>query len=262
MRSRDGAIRELVMKDYSNPPTQKAYVDMTLRGLWDSERCLFDKYFGEAKDVKLKIIDVGCGCGRVTFQLAGMGHRVTGIDIAPGMIRNARAISKKLKRGNGKTNFIVADALNIPFEKEKFDGATFAFNGWDQIPGAGNRQKALKEVCRVLKPGSFFMFSSGCRGDLTTDFFLSMSYARSFKPEGQGTKSIAMDYGDVFVKKGKIPHIKEGQYIHIPSRRTIVRQVHSAGFEIEFSGWKDEMWPKDARLGFGNCMMFVCRKPK
>jgi ubiquinone/menaquinone biosynthesis C-methylase UbiE len=260
---RNDILKDLVLKDYSNDLTQRAYVEMTRKGLWLSERNLYKKYFARSfpNGKKMRIVDVGCGCGRVTIPLARMGHDSVGVDIAPGMIRHAKRLTAKMKISNGAVKFLVGDALRLPFKKGSFDGATFAFNGWNQIPGAENRQKALCEIHRVLRPGSFFIFSSGARGDLSIDFFLSMSYARSFLLE-EGSRRIPMEYGDVFVRNGKIPHIKEGQYIHIPSVRTIVRQIRKAGFEIEFSGWKDEMWPKDARLGFGNCMMFVCRKPK
>src|SRR5438128_571800 len=38
----------------------------------------------------LDALDAGCGTGFLSFELAGRGHRVTGVDFAPAMIAEAR----------------------------------------------------------------------------------------------------------------------------------------------------------------------------
>jgi 2-polyprenyl-3-methyl-5-hydroxy-6-metoxy-1,4-benzoquinol methylase len=37
------------------------------------------------------VLDVGCGTGSLSALLAAAGHRVTGVDLAPRMIEQARA---------------------------------------------------------------------------------------------------------------------------------------------------------------------------
>ena len=53
-------------------------------------RCrTFHQYFLATELRRASILDYGCGSGEITFPLLQAGHSVTGIDIAPGMIRNA-----------------------------------------------------------------------------------------------------------------------------------------------------------------------------
>jgi len=61
----------------------------------------------------LDALDVGCGTGFLSLLLAELGHRVTGIDMAPSMLAQARA--KSLARGL-TVNFVEADAEapNLP----------------------------------------------------------------------------------------------------------------------------------------------------
>ena len=61
----------------------------------------------------IDVLDVGCGTGFLSLLLAELGHRVTGIDMAPSMLAQARA--KAATRGLA-ANFIEADAEapNLP----------------------------------------------------------------------------------------------------------------------------------------------------
>ncbi|MEV5826837.1 class I SAM-dependent methyltransferase [Spirillospora sp. NPDC052242] len=43
----------------------------------------------------LRILDVGCGSGFLTFTLAALGHTVTGLDVSPGMLRVGRAEAER-----------------------------------------------------------------------------------------------------------------------------------------------------------------------
>ena len=42
-------------------------------------------------DSPAAVLDAGCGTGRVAIELAARGHRVTGVDLDPGMLETARA---------------------------------------------------------------------------------------------------------------------------------------------------------------------------
>lgn len=55
----------------------------------------------------MPILDIGCGTGRHAIELARRGYRVTGIDLSPSQIEQARA---KIVKGGLAPDFRVGDA--------------------------------------------------------------------------------------------------------------------------------------------------------
>lgn len=103
---------------------------------------------------KLKILDVGTGPGIMAFQLAELGHDVTGIDLADGMLREARA---NAGRYGLKVEFQKGDAENLPFPDASFDAVVSRWVLWT-LP---NPEKALREWQRVVRPGGKVVYIDG-----------------------------------------------------------------------------------------------------
>jgi SAM-dependent methyltransferase len=97
-------------------------------------------------------LDIGCGEGTNTRQVATRGARMTGVDIAPTFITHAKASEAADPRG---IDYHVADAALLPFEAESFDFATAFMSMMD----VADQQAALREAFRVVRPGGFFQFS-------------------------------------------------------------------------------------------------------
>jgi SAM-dependent methyltransferase len=100
----------------------------------------------------LRGLDVGCGEGSNTRELARLGARMHAIDIALTFVRHANATEESDPLG---IIFQVADALSLPFADSSFDFVT-AFMSMMDMPNQG---RALREVHRVLRPGGFHQFS-------------------------------------------------------------------------------------------------------
>jgi SAM-dependent methyltransferase len=64
------------------------------------------------------VLDVGCGTGSLSLLLAAAGHRVTGVDLAPRMVRLAQA---KLAEAGYTARFLVGDATVPPTDAARFD---------------------------------------------------------------------------------------------------------------------------------------------
>lgn len=99
-----------------------------------------------------RVLDLGCGRGRVAAHMAKYaGVRVTGLNIEPNSIAQARAFNKELGLEN---DFIVKDFndLPLPFENETFDG----FYNIQAFSLAKDHKALFREIFRVLKPGARF----------------------------------------------------------------------------------------------------------
>ena len=79
-------------------------------------------------DIKDKrVLEVGCGEGRLTWQYAAASKLTVGFDIDHDALRVARADAQE-KSGGNYTHFAEASASNIPFANETFDIAILAWS--------------------------------------------------------------------------------------------------------------------------------------
>lgn len=111
----------------------------------------FDKAF-ETINVKpgISILDIGCGYGNLTLQLAKKGYNVTGIDISEFIINEARL---KAAAANCNCTFEAHDFLS--FETgHKFDIITD--RGFLTVLMKQNKIEALAKVHHLLIPGGCF----------------------------------------------------------------------------------------------------------
>lgn len=97
----------------------------------------------------LELLDLPCGTGRLTQALSATGHRVTGVDISPMMLSQAR--QRLSADARDATRLIVGDAESLEFDDDSFDLA-ISLRLFGHLPPA-NRMKALKELARVSKIG-------------------------------------------------------------------------------------------------------------
>ena len=97
-------------------------------------------------------LDIGCGEGANTRQLARLGARMHAIDVAPTFIRHAQAEEDREPLG---ITYRVADGTALPFPDAAFDfGAAFM-----SMMDMSDQNRALREAARVLRPGGFLQFS-------------------------------------------------------------------------------------------------------
>src|SRR5690349_2478762 len=99
----------------------------------------------------MKILDIGCGPGTITADLAERvpDGQVTGVDHAPGILEQARATAA----GRGLTNvdFAVADVHALDYPDDTF----CVVHAHQVLQHVGDPVQALREMRRVTKPGGF-----------------------------------------------------------------------------------------------------------
>lgn len=104
-----------------------------------------------------RLLDAGCGPGRHGGHLAGLGHRVVGVDIDAVLVDAARA-------DHPGAVWLVADLVTLDLaahgEGEPFDGALLAGNVVDFVPGE-HRAEVVRRVAAHVRPDGFVLL--GCR---------------------------------------------------------------------------------------------------
>lgn len=124
------------------------------RAAWDRIMQLVDT--GRAP---LDALDVGCGTGFLSLELAARGHRVTGIDLAPTMLDLAR---RKAVDAGFDIRFAEGDAEQAPFPAESFDLVISRHVLWT-LP---HPEAALDDWIRVLRPGGRLVVIDGAQYDV------------------------------------------------------------------------------------------------
>jgi SAM-dependent methyltransferase len=91
-------------------------------------------------------LDVGTGTGAVALRAARAGARVTGVDLSPVMIEEARRLAGEQDVG---IRFEVGDAESLPYEDASFDVVASALG----VFLAPDHATAGRELARVCRPG-------------------------------------------------------------------------------------------------------------
>jgi arsenite methyltransferase len=107
-----------------------------------------------AIDPGMAVIDIGCGAGvdtLVAALMAGPGGKAVGVDITPEMVERANKNLRQVRLSNVSFHQTSAEKLN--FSPESFDVAIS--NGALNL--VVNKEQALAEIYRVLKPGGRLM---------------------------------------------------------------------------------------------------------
>ena len=81
-----------------------------------------------------RVVDLGCGIGRVSLALAAEAAAVTGIDVSAGMVGVAQARS-----GGARATFIQGDGLGLPMIADGAGDLLLAVDSWPFVVRAGRR---------------------------------------------------------------------------------------------------------------------------
>jgi len=96
------------------------------------------------------MLDIGCGTGRHSVQLASKAFDVTGIDISGNSILQAK------KKENDHLHFFVHD-MRLPFWINYFDYAFNFFTSFGYFKTRREHGNAIRTVAQSLKPGGIFV---------------------------------------------------------------------------------------------------------
>ena len=144
-----------------------------------------------------RTLEVGCGEGRVSRDLATRGHRMTAIDASSTLIRLAH-------EADPHSAYLRSDAAALPFVAESFDLVIF----YNSLMDVDDMDGSVREAARVLRHGGTLC---ACVTHPTTD----AGHFASRDPES--------------------PFLIEGSYLG--ERRWTDLEMERDGLRMNFKGW-------------------------
>jgi len=243
---------EELFQDYSDKYDRESFTAGTM-----GEVDFIEKESGFNKSGK--ILDIGCGTGRHSIELARRGYTVTGIDLSEAMITKARnmAAEKDLK-----IDFRIRDARNFNFN-QSFDLAIMICEGAFPLMETDEMNYLiLKNAHSSLKPGGKFIFTT--LNGLYPLFHSVKDFINSGSEQGEQTSGENFDlmtfrYYSVYETeddKGNKIVLKCNERYYVPSE--ISWLLKSAGFrESEIFGCKLGAFSRNDRLTTEDFEMLV-----
>lgn len=113
------------------------------------------------------VLDVACGPGIIACAFAEVAHHVTGIDLTPAMLEQARAL--QAERSLRNLTWIEGDVTALPFADNSFSIVVTRYTFHHFL----SPEAVLKEMARVCRPGGHVVVS-----DITPDAEKSAAYDR------------------------------------------------------------------------------------
>lgn len=146
------------------------------------------------------ILDVGCGPGRHSIELAKRGYSICGIDFVPRHIEAAKGMSNK-NNLMGYTQFTCGDIRDHIFENE-FDHAICFYDVIGSFASDIENRRIVENIFRHLKPGGTFI-ASIMNGELTAEKALHSACS-----DNLFEKLLALEPSNIMQQTGNIfdPH--------------------------------------------------------
>lgn len=209
-------------------------------------------------DKSLSILDIGCGTGRHSLELARRGYRVTGIDLSPAMIGRAKSLAESESL---TIKFFVRDARRFNFNAS-FDLAIMICEGAFPLMETDEMNYAIiKNAYSSLKPGGKFIFTT--LNGLFPLFHSVKDFVNSGTDKGKSSDNTfdLMTFRDhsVYETKddiGKKKVLKCDERYYVPSEITWL--LKSAGFrDSQIFGCKLGAFSRNDRLTTEDFEMLV-----
>jgi trans-aconitate methyltransferase len=125
-----------------------------------------------------RILDLGCGDGQLTVQLAAKGARMTGVDSSAAMVETAKSRGVDAEQGS---------AERLPFPAAEFD-AVFSNAALHWVR---RQDEMMAEVRRVLKHGGRFVAEMGGHGNIAA---IRVALMAVLERHGYGDREDGVNY--------------------------------------------------------------------
>jgi len=132
-------------RDAEDTPIALLRAEARHRNPWIADQIV--AAFGAARPVR--VLDLGCGAGFLSNDLAARGHDVTGLDVEHANIEVARAGDT-----TRAVRYVIGDACKLPFADSTFD----VVSAMDLLEHVETPERVIAEAARVLAPSGLLFF--------------------------------------------------------------------------------------------------------
>lgn len=157
-----------------------------------------------------KVLDVGCGTGRIIPIVSPLVEEYTGIDIKPDYIKTAKKLTKE--HDNVQIEKLDALELSKKFKENTFDKSICI---WNTIGCVKDDKLVIQEIAKVTKKEFFFSVIAKGTLELRKEYY----------------EKLNIDY-EIDKEKEEI-HSKEWCISKAYSREDILKLVEGTGFKIK-----------------------------
>lgn len=167
-----------------------------------------------------RLIDLGCGTGRLCTHFAAKGFDCVGVDLSAEMLAKARANAGAAGVACAWVEANLVDLAGVP--DASFDYAACLFSTLGMVRGPDHRAAVVRSARRVLKPGGRFVVHTHHR------YFRGLGWKRVFAQRWRTWVGSAAA-GDVTMPQayGGAPLT-----LHHFTRAELVGLLESAGFRV------------------------------
>ncbi len=146
-------------------------------------------------ETRSRVLDLHCGAGRRTLELAARGHRVLGVDPDERALAQARFAAKG-ERLN--VHFLKADPREVTYRAE-MDAVVWLDGAFGSLPSDREDLRALEALRKALKPGAKLLI------DVLNKEWLMRHYEPNFWERGEdGSGAVVLDKITFDFEKGRL----------------------------------------------------------
>jgi SAM-dependent methyltransferase len=99
-----------------------------------------------------RVLDVGCGYGRIALPLSRAGYDVHALDLSPSLVRTAREAAHVEGLA---VRFAIGSMTNLPYASQLFDAVICLWSTFNELLEEAEQVRTIMEMWRVLGAGGF-----------------------------------------------------------------------------------------------------------
>lgn len=187
----------------------------------------------------LSILDLSCGQGRHSLELARRGFKAEGLDRSHYLIQKAKAVAQK---EGLNVKFKEGDARTLPYKADSFDVVMILGNSFGYFENVNEDLRVLKEIFRVLKPWGKLLIDA-TDGDYVRDNYHPRNWEWMDKKHFVcRERSLSADRQRL-ISREIISHIEKGVIVdqfyaeRLYTEDTMIELMKNAGFsDVIFHG--------------------------